>query len=313
MTSESRARCVLRYGRGPSRLEGGDMQLIEPRPSDCAAHCLSAAAGEHPSIVVYDSGVGGLSVAKHVVQLLPDYDLIYLADNGWFPYGNKPEPVLRRRVNALLDELNHVVRPAGIMVACNTASTAIPDRLGIQSLIPLQGVLPPLREAMDLSLSGNIALFATPGTLQRETIRQALDVIASGKVIPFGSLDLVYAAERKLAGESIDPSALARHFDDQWLNAFQRSVIDVVILGCTHFPHLQEELAIVLPGVRHWVDPAALAALALATKIRRRAPPPSRRGPSRRRLLLTSSHNSAELLEVFTLSGFFDCGQREVA
>lgn len=289
------------------------MQLLEPSPLNRTAPCRPTVAGEHAAIVVYDSGVGGLTVARQIVRLLPDFDLIYLADNGWFPYGNKPEQVLRRRVNMLLDYVQRVVRPAGIMVACNTASTAIPGRLGLQSLTPLQGVVPPLQEALAMSRSGRIALLATPGTLERQAIRDAIATTSPGTVTTFGSLDLVQAAERKLAGERIDPAILSRHFAAQGWDALSRRAIDVVILGCTHFPHLQEELAAVLPDVRHWVDPAATAAQALVAQMRKHAAPPLRPGLARRRLLLTSAHNSGELLEVFATAGFCDYGQREAA
>ncbi len=286
------------------------MEFIEPIPLDAAAPCRPLRPDGRRPIVVYDSGVGGLTVASHISRLLPMHDLVYVADNGWFPYGEKSEAVLERRVLEVMESVTISVRPAAIMVACNTASTAIAGRLDMPSPFPLQGVFPPIREALALSRTGRVALLATPGTLKRASIRRALAEPASCNCVAHGSLELVRAAERKLAGEAVDPAQLVRHFDETWIDADERRSIDVVILGCTHFPHLKEELRMALPGVRHWVDPADKAARLLAQRIHRPATSRRMQMAPRQRLLLTSTHNSAELAEVFAMAGFGGAGRQ---
>ncbi|OIQ94964.1 glutamate racemase [mine drainage metagenome] len=291
------------------------MELIEPTAHDVAAPVSPPKANGRRPIVVYDSGVGGLTVASCISRHLPTHDLVYVADNGWFPYGDKPESDLQRRVLQVIDKVTKAVHPAAIMVACNTASTAIVHRLSRPSLVPLEGVLPPIREALLLSRTGRIALLATPGTLQRAAIRGVLaEFKGRGLIASHGSLELVRAAERKLAGHAVDPQQLARYFDETWLGAAERRLIDVVILGCTHFPHLKDELRVAFPGVHHWVDPAAMAAQSLAKRVHHS--PLSRQAQiaPHHRLLLTSSHNGAELADIFAAAGFGgDYGKEEAA
>jgi glutamate racemase len=264
-------------------------------------------------VVIYDSGVGGLSVARHFGRMCPSRDLVYLADNGWFPYGNKGEGALVRRVHHLLDSLANQVMPAAILVACNTASTAITDRLVGDGSVPVIGVLPPIAAAIAQSRTGRIALLATPGTLSRRVVGDLIAAHARpGQVRCVGSLALVDLAERKMAGVPVAPHQLFEAIEGQ-LPAAARAEIDVVILGCTHFPLLKSELMPVFPNARAWVDPAREASRATMARL----PVPSAAGGSvhgsrgrrvagtgRRSLFLTSDHNGPRLREVFAARGF---------
>jgi glutamate racemase len=267
-------------------------------------------------VVIYDSGVGGLSVARHFGQMCPSRDLVYLADNGWFPYGNKGEGALVRRVHHLLDSLASQVMPAAILVACNTASTAITDRLVGDGSIPVIGVLPPIAAAIAQSRTGRIALLATPGTLSRRVVGDLIATHARpGQVHCVGSLALVDLAEQKMAGVLVGPHQVSAAIDGQ-LPAAVRAGIDVVILGCTHFPLLKTELMHAFPNARAWVDPAREASLATLARLPIRPAASGSAGTGkgsrgrvsagtgRRSLFLTSDHNGRRLREVFAARGF---------
>ena len=258
-------------------------------------------AGRRP-VVVYDSGVGGLSVARHLLALCPSRDVVYLADNAWFPYGNKPEAALSARVNYLLDSLIKETSPSAIIVACNTASTAIVERLDTDIPVPVFGVLPPIKQALAVSATGRIALLATPGTVGRSAIKQIIATHAApGQVTSLGVLPLVMLAERKMAGERIGPAQVRAVFDEL-MPAAERARIDVVILGCTHFPLLKDELAAAFPSAKHWIDPARETVHRVRARLGRDVP--ARPAEPLRSLLLTSAHNLEQLQDVFAEQGF---------
>ncbi len=260
-----------------------------------------ALAGRRP-VVVYDSGVGGLSVARHLLGLCPSRDVVYLADNAWFPYGNKPEAALSARVNYLLDSLIKETAPSAIIVACNTASTAIVERLDTDIPVPVFGVLPPIKQALAVSATGKIALLATPGTVGRSAVKQIIRTHAApGQVTSLGVLPLVLLAERKMAGERIGDEQICAVFDEL-MPARERADIDVVILGCTHFPLMKDELAAAFPSAKHWIDPA----LETVHRVRARLGRDVLAHPSGplRSLLLTSAHNLEQLQDVFAEQGF---------
>ncbi|MDR3440148.1 glutamate racemase [Telmatospirillum sp.] len=267
-------------------------------------HATDAEGAAPQPVVIYDSGVGGLSVATHLAGMCPSRDLVYLADNGWFPYGNKGEGALARRVHHLLDSLAACVEPAAILVACNTASTAITDRLVGDGSVPIIGVVPPIASAIAASRTGRVALLATPGTLSRRLVAELIRTHAeSEQVTCLGPLALVDLAERKMAGESITP----RHVIDaieRLLPRSGRDEIDVVILGCTHFPLLKDELAHAFPNARHWMDPAREACRATAARLSSSSTGDGGAGDGRRTLFLTSDHNDQHLREVFATRGF---------
>jgi glutamate racemase len=259
-------------------------------------------SGRRP-VIVYDSGVGGLTVARHLLALCPARDIVYLADNAWFPYGDKPEGALSARVHYLLESLINETNPSAIVVACNTASTAIVDLLDTAIPIPIFGVLPPIQAALAASATGKIALLATPGTVSRSAVKRLIEKHAArGQVTSLGVLPLVLLAERKLAGEHIRKQQICEVFDAS-MPAAERAGIDVVILGCTHFPLLKDELRAAFPAARHWIDPA----LDVVQRVRARLgrDPFVRPGVQPlRSLLLTSAHNGPQLQAVFAERGF---------
>ena len=253
-------------------------------------------------IVIYDSGVGGLTVARHLIRLLPSDNLLYVADNGWFPYGDKSDLALRGRIFALLHTIVEAACPRAIVIACNTASTAIAPVIDDLSDVPLFVVLPPVAQTVRDARGGPVALLATPNTLRCSLVRRLVDAHASPSQIRFvASMALVHLAERKLAAERVTDANVRAALDAAMLPA-ERQRMDGVILGCTHFPWLIDEMRPAFPAARVWSDPALDVAGRVAARIG-----PAERPSSEERvrmLALTSGHNQEHLRRVFARHGF---------
>lgn len=205
-------------------------------------------------ILVFDSGVGGLSVAREIQQRLPLNPLVYASDNAFFPYGTKGEAELIARVDQIIAEL--LLRfPADILViACNTASTLTLPHLRSKLDLPIVGVVPAIKPAALMSKSGVIGLLATPATIARPYTHELIREYATQcQVISLGSSELVQLAEQKLRGESIDADAIA-NIAQALMSAKQAEQMDVLVLACTHFPLLKEELAQHLPAQMKLID-----------------------------------------------------------
>lgn len=255
-------------------------------------------------IVIYDSGVGGLTVARHITALRPSADLLYVADNAWFPYGDKTAIALRARVYGMLHALVESARPAAIVVACNTASTAAAASLAdIGREVPLRLVVPPVRDAVRAAGPGApLALLATPATARNSLVRRAIAAHAApGQIRLAPAMGLVHLAERKLAGEPVT-AADARAALDPVLPAPQRAAVRGVLLGCTHFPWLLDELRPAFPAARHWTDPALQAARHVLAAVPQA--PAAGPAPGARHLWLTTPAAPAPLRRAFARHGF---------
>ncbi|MGH6935220.1 MAG: aspartate/glutamate racemase family protein, partial [Methylocella sp.] len=122
-----------------------------------------------PKILVFDSGLGGLTVCGEVASLLPDAQIIYAADNAAFPYGELSEDALVARVLVVTDRLISLCGPDAVVIACNTASTlTLPHLRARFSEIPFIGTVPAIKPAASQSRSGLISVLATPGTVARD-------------------------------------------------------------------------------------------------------------------------------------------------
>lgn len=214
-------------------------------------------------VLVFDSGVGGLSVLDAIVAGGGALDLDYCADNAWLPYGAKSDAALRARVPAVIAAVAGEWGPDAVVVACNTASTIALDAVRAVLPIPVIGVVPPIKPAAALSKSGVIGLLATPATVARPYTNDLIAQFAAGKtVIRFGSTALVEAAEAQLAGGKADPAAIAEAIAGLF-EAPEGDRIDVAALACTHFPLLRRELAAAAPRDVAWLDSGA----AIATRV----------------------------------------------
>ena len=204
-------------------------------------------------ILFFDSGVGGLSVLEPTRALLPTAPIVYVADNAGFPYGKKTEAELATRVPALLGRLVERFRPRLAVIACNTASTiALDDARAVLDL-PIVGTVPAIKPAAEISETRVIGVLGTEATVRQPYVDDLAERFAADcTIIRHGSPELVELAEAKLAGDAI-PVAAVRAAAAPMFSAEQGSEIDVVVLACTHFPLLSDELAEAFPG-RKWID-----------------------------------------------------------
>ena len=202
-------------------------------------------------IVIFDSGVGGLSIFDEVRQQLPWLPIVYCSDNAGFPYGPKSEADVEARVSECLRRLLDTYQPQLMVIACNTASTVALPRVRQELPVPVVGVVPAIKTAASLSQNRCIGLLATPGTVNRPYTDQLIREFASDcDVVRVGSSELVYLAEQQLRGQPVSQVHLA-----EILSPFvHRSLApDYIVLGCTHFPLMKAALSVCAPDVQ-WVD-----------------------------------------------------------
>ncbi len=202
-------------------------------------------------VVIFDSGVGGLSIYREIKQVLPCVPVVYCSDMVGFPYGPKPESEVIERTSCCLNALAVQFDPSLAVIACNTASTISLPRVRGELGFPVVGVVPAIKTASEYSKNRCIGLLATPGTIARSYTDQLIDDFAADcQVIRVGSSELVQMAEQYLRGESLCDARL-RDILAPFLNAKPRP--DAVVLGCTHFPLVREALERIAPDI-HWID-----------------------------------------------------------
>lgn len=221
--------------------------------------CLAATPSEaRPTVLVFDSGVGGLSVYDEIRQLLPDLHYIYAFDNVAFPYGEKSEAFIVERVVEIVTAVQARYPLALAVIACNTASTVSLPALRDKFPFPVVGVVPAIKPAARLTANGVVGLLATRATVRRPYTHELIARFATEcQIEMLGSAELVEMAEAKLHGEPVSLEELRRILRP-WLRMPEPP--DTVVLGCTHFPLLQEELLAVLPEGTRLIDSGAAIA-----------------------------------------------------
>jgi glutamate racemase len=202
-------------------------------------------------ILLFDSGVGGLSVLAELRRIMPAAPVIYAADNAGLPYGTKSEAEIAARVAGLLGRMTERYRPRLACIACNTASTIALAMVRDVLAIPVVGTVPAIKPAAALTRSGTIGLLGTAATIRQGYVDRLEAEFAAGKtLLRAAAPELVAAAEARLRDEPVDPAVYARAaaaLTDQPGGA----KIDTVVLACTHFPLVEGELAKVFaPGTR---------------------------------------------------------------
>ncbi|OUS26251.1 glutamate racemase [Gammaproteobacteria bacterium 45_16_T64] len=191
------------------------------------------------SILIFDSGIGGISIVDEIVQRLPHSTLVYVADNKLYPYGTQTEEALVTRALTLFPALEARYCPAVIVIACNSASTIMLDEVRKITHIPVIGVVPAIKPAARHSKSGNIGLLATKGTISRQYTESLISQFASTlNMIKIGSDVLVSLAENKSRGLPVDMNILERELSP----LLDAKNVDTVVLGCTHFPLISQEI-----------------------------------------------------------------------
>jgi glutamate racemase len=209
-----------------------------------------------PSILVFDSGLGGLSVFREVARLRPDARFTYAADDAGFPYGSLGEAVLVSRVCEVMDALIADVHPDIVVVSCNTASTAVLPALRARHAIPFVGTVPAIKPACALSHSKQISVLATPGTVRRDYTAALIREFASTCTVSLvPSENLAGLVESILHGIPVDDEDLRAEIAPCFVRG-EKGRTDTVVLACTHYPLIADRLAKVAPWPVTWVDPA---------------------------------------------------------
>ncbi len=202
-------------------------------------------------LILFDSGVGGLSVLAEVRQLSPDLPVIYCADNAGLPYGTKTEAEVAARVCGLLGRISERFSPRLICIACNTASTIALGMVRDVLAVPIVGTVPAIKPAAEQTRSGTIGLLGTAATIRQIYVDRLEAEFARGKLLLRAAApELVGAAEAKLRGDPVDP-AVYRRAAASLRDQAGGTELDTVVLACTHFPLVADELQTAFgPGVR---------------------------------------------------------------
>ena len=210
-------------------------------------------------ILFFDSGVGGLSVLEPTRELLPNAPIVYAADSAGFPYGKRSEAEIASRVPALLGRLVERFRPRLAVIACNTASTIALDHVRAALDLPVVGTVPAIKPAAEISKSRVIGVLGTEATVRQPYVDDlAARFAADCTIIRHGSPELVELAEAKLAGEDITVDRV-RAATQPMFDAPGGDRIDTVVLACTHFPLLGDELRAAFPDVTYVDGGAGIA------------------------------------------------------
>jgi glutamate racemase len=205
--------------------------------------------------LVFDSGLGGLTVYREVAAARPDADFVYLADDAAFPYGALAEPVLIGRLLALLGAAIEIHRPDLIVIACNTASTIALPELRKKFTVPFVGTVPAIKPACAASQTRRVAVLGTEATVKREYTRALIRDHGQGcEVDLVGSKELAAYAEAELHGRPVSDVALRTETDPCFHDNGKRT--DTVVLACTHYPLLMTRLHKIAPWPVNFIDPA---------------------------------------------------------
>jgi glutamate racemase len=233
------------------------------------------------AILIFDSGLGGLTVFRAVAAARPDARFIYLADDAAFPYGDMIEDALIARVTEVLGDAIAQHAPDLVVVACNTASTLALAALRARFTVPFVGTVPAIKPACAQSKSQRVAVLGTQATVSREYTRALIREFANGcDVVLAGSPRLAGFAEAEFAGEPVADTAIAAEIAPCFVDADGRRT-DTVVLACTHYPLLIARLRANAPWPVEWLDPAPAIARRVADLLHDRpaaisAPPPPR-------------------------------------
>ena len=228
-----------------------------------------------PTILVFDSGLGGLTVYREIAKARPDARYIYAADDAFFPYGDHSEATLVDRVCALMDELIASHRPDIVVIACNTASTLVLPHLRTRFQVPFVGTVPAIKPACAQSQSKRVTVLGTQATVSREYTRTLIRDFSNGSEVALvGSACLAQFAEAELHGLAVADHLIAAEIAPCFRDDGKRRT-DAVVLACTHYPLLIERLQRLAPWPVAFIDPAP----AIARRVVDLSGPPAGGGP----------------------------------
>jgi glutamate racemase len=209
-----------------------------------------------PKILVFDSGLGGLTVLREIVRVRSEAHYVYVADDAFFPYGHHSEEEIIARVVPLVGELIARHAPVLVVIACNTASTLVMSHLRSAYSVPFVGTVPAIKPACASSRTKRVSVLGTKGTVKREYTRRLIDDFAQGcEVTLVGSAELASLAESALSGNDVRDEDIAAELAPCFVGDGAVRT-DTVVLACTHYPLLLDRLTRLAPWPVDWIDPA---------------------------------------------------------
>ncbi|MDK4723588.1 MULTISPECIES: glutamate racemase [Rhizobium] len=218
---------------------------------------MTAAANELKPVLVFDSGIGGLTVLREARVLMPERGFIYIADDAAFPYGSWEEAALKERIVGLFAKLLAQYDPEVCIIACNTAFTLAGAAL--RAAFPQMtfvGTVPAIKPAAERTRSGLVSVLATPGTVKRAYTRDLIQSFATQcHVRLVGSENLARLAESYIRGDAITDEAVMTEIDQCFVEMDGRKT-DIVVLACTHYPFMANIFRRLAPWPVDWLDPA---------------------------------------------------------
>jgi glutamate racemase len=209
-----------------------------------------------PTILVFDSGLGGLTVLREIAAARPDARLVYAADDAFFPYARRDEAALVDRVSSVMDGLIAAHAPDLAVIACNTASTLVLPQLRARFAVPFVGTVPAIKPACAASASRMVSVLGTEATVRREYTHALIRDFSDGCAVTLvGSPRLAELAEAELNGEAVADDAIAVELAPCFVET-QGARTDTVVLACTHYPLLLGRFLQLAPWPVNFIDPA---------------------------------------------------------
>lgn len=231
-------------------------------------------------ILMFDSGIGGLTVLREARVLMPERRFVYVADDAAFPYGDWEEPALDERIVSMFAELIAQYRPQIVVIPCNTASTlSLANLRAAYPHTPFVGTVPAIKPAAERTRSGLVSVLATPGTVKRQYTRDLIGTWAQKcHVRLVGSKRLAPLAETYMREGFVDEEAVRAEIEPCFVEKDGRRT-DIVVLACTHYPFLVNRMRKMAPWPVDWIDSGeaiARRALSLLGEPNRQVPPARR-------------------------------------
>lgn len=247
-------------------------------------------------MIIIDSGLGGISVVRALRATHPGMPLVYCADTGGFPYGNRTPEDIRTRAASLIRALQTRYPSMPIVLACNTLSTLSLDYLRRIFDVPLVGTVPAIKTAAQRSQTRRFTILATPNTASSQYTQDLIGEFASDCVVDaYGAPNLAAMAESVLLGNHVDLDTIRQELRPAFCDdAYGKT--DCMVLGCTHYPLILSTLIEAAPWHITWIDSSeAIARRALSfTDVT----------PATSIAYVTSTEHVEQYRTVFTREGF---------
>jgi glutamate racemase len=246
-----------------------------------------------PTILIFDSGVGGLTVFREIARARPDARLVYAADDALFPYGKVAEDRLIERVVALTGELIATHSPDLVVIACNTASVQVLPALRARFHLPFVGTVPAIKPACAASQTKRVSVLGTEATVAREYTHALIRNFGKGCDLTLvGSARLATLAEAALSGGAVDDDDIRAEIAPCFVeDGAERT--DTIVLACTHYPLLLDRFERLAPWPVRWIDPAPAIARRVVELV---GPATGAQAPAQARAVFTSGRKpSSEL------------------